>query len=256
MTNLAVGIPVSFLKDRPLKSELTPRCSVSYRVWAVFWNGYSRLLAFALAFTSIACLILHFYGLASMRFVFAAVTIPAFVILAALCWRSVRQVDKTFAKMVAIGSIAGLVAAIAYDLFRLPFVVLHASGYHYPFALPLFKVFPAFGALLLGQPALQANYSVSEYALGWTYHFSNAVGFGIMYVAAIGYPLRRHWIWAVVMAVGLETGMLLMPYADLFSIRITPWFISMTSLAHGLFGLALGLSSRWLANRLDSRFYF
>ena len=49
-----------------------------------------------------------------------------------------------------------------------------------------------------------------------------------MYVAMIGEAARRHWSWAIVMAVGLELGMLLTPYPGVFGIRVTPTFVAVT----------------------------
>ena len=65
-----------------------------------------------------------------------------------------------------------MIAAFAYDLYRLPFVLRGA---------PLFKVFPRFGELLLGNA--EPRWLVQS--LGWTYHFSNAVALGIMFLAVI-----------------------------------------------------------------------
>lgn len=144
--------------------------------------------------------------------------------------------------MVALGVACGLAAAIAYDLFRLPFV--WAREWHLDGWLPamdLFKVFPRFGALILGEPVEQERFSVTAQLTGWTYHFSNGATFGVMYLAMIGDPARRHWAWAVVLAVGLEMGMLLTPYPQRFGIAVRPTFVVVTLLAHLIFGIALGL---------------
>ena len=113
-----------------------------------------------------------------------------------------------------------------------------------------FKVMPGFGAMILDQAMKPGSYNWLTHLLGWTYHFSNGIGFGIMYVAAIGNPLKHHWLWGVMMAVGLEAAMLLMPYASLFAIRVTPQFVTVTLAAHLVFGAVLGLSVRWLAGNL------
>jgi hypothetical protein len=104
-----------------------------------------------------------------------------------------------------IGSLAGLLAAISYDVFRLPFVFSHAWGLNgiVP-QMPLFKVFPRFGAMILNQPLEQAAYPLSAHVVGWIYHFSNGVTFGVMYVALIGQPTRRTWWWGVFVATGIE----------------------------------------------------
>src|SRR5205085_2237896 len=112
----------------------------------------------------------------------------------------------------------------------------------------LFKVFPRFGAMILGEPIEQTSYSVAAQLLGWLYHFSNGATFGVMYVAMVGNPSKRHWAWAIVMAVGLELGMLLTPYPQVFGIPVNARFIMVTIAAHGIFGVCLGLTVRWMAN--------
>ena len=115
----------------------------------------------------------------------------------------------------------------------------------------LFKVFPRLGAMILGQPIEQTTYSLSARVLGWIYHFSNGATFGVIYVAMIGNPTRRHWTWAVLMALALELGMLLTPYPQVFNIPVTVRFVIVTVAAHAIFGVGLGLTVRWLAKRAE-----
>jgi hypothetical protein len=117
----------------------------------------------------------------------------------------------------------------------------------------LFKVFPGFGAMILGQPLEQTTYSLSAHLIGWLYHFSNGATFGVMYLAMVGDATRRHWTWAILMAVALELGMLLTPYPQVFGIAVTPRFVVVTMAAHAIFGVILGLSVKWLAGA-DARF--
>ena len=130
-------------------------------------------------------------------------------------------------RAVMIGLAGGLLAAVAYDLFRLPFVFAREWGLDRLVPpMNLFKVFPRFGAMILGQPVEQASYSLPAHLIGWLYHFSNGATFGVMYVAMIGDGARRHWAWAVLMALALELGMLLTPYPQVFHIAVTPRFIA------------------------------
>jgi hypothetical protein len=110
----------------------------------------------------------------------------------------------------------------------------------------LFKVFPRFGAMVLGQPIEQAEYSLAAHVIGWIYHFSNGATFGVMYLAIIGDGARRHWACAVLFALALELGMLFTPYPAVFGIHVTTRFVIVTVLAHAIFGVALGLSVRRL----------
>src|SRR5205823_8985267 len=131
---------------------------------------------------------------------------------------------------------------------RLPFVFArawHLSAIVPP--MPLFKVFPRFGAMILRQPIEQPAYSSSAQLIGWLYHFSNGVTFGVMYLAMIGDATRRHWLWAVVMAVGLELAMLFTPYPGMFGIAVSAAFVAVTLAAHLIFGIVLGLTCRRLA---------
>jgi len=65
-----------------------------------------------------------------------------------------------------------------------------------------------------------------------------------MYMALIGDASRRSWLWAVVLAVGIELGMLLTPYTSFFGIGMTALFVAVTLTAHTIFGVALGLFAK------------
>jgi len=108
------------------------------------------------------------------------------------------------------GALGGVVAALAYDLYRLPFVLGGA---------PLFKVFPRFGQLLLG--ASEPTWLVQ--LLGWSYHFSNGAALGIMFLAMLPRPRRRVLLGgAVAWALFIEGMLLLTPYTQFFRPR-TQW---------------------------------
>src|SRR5439155_4210316 len=147
---------------------------------------------------------------------------------------------------VIFGSVAGFLSAVAYDVFRLPFVFSHAwnLGGIVP-QMPLYKVFPRFGAMILGQPVEQKHYSLATQLVGWIYHFSNGVTFGVMYVALIGDPRRRSWWWGVVMATGIEMALLVSPYGRFFGIAVPGLFIAVTLTAHLVFGAVMGWYTRF-----------
>src|SRR5665213_496077 len=149
-----------------------------------------------------------------------------------------------------IGLAGGLLAAVAYDVFRLPFVFAREWGIDAVVPpMNLFQVFPRFGAMILGQPIEQTHYSPATQMVGWLYHFSNGATFGVMYVSLIGDGTRRHWAWAVLIAVALELGMLVTPYPAVFNIHVTTRFVVVTMAAHAIFGVGLGLTVRWLARQ-------
>jgi hypothetical protein len=187
-------------------------------------RALEKPLAFAAAATSILCLLSEFYGVASMRTATYCLLLPGTAVLALLAARRGSPVGAD----IGAGLAAGLVAACAYDLFRAPFVLA---------GMPLFKVFPLFGAMITGLPP---EHGLAR-AIGWLYHFSNGASFGIMYVLLAG---RRRWPLAIAWALALEAGMLLTPYPRFFAIPVTPRFVTVTVLAHAVFGLTLGLFLR------------
>lgn len=217
-----------------------------------FWNAIGRCLVFSLAFSSIASLLVEFYGVVSMRIFTLFAFLPSLLLISASVIMDIRWGDRQLARSVINGTIAGFLAAVAYDIFRLPFVFSHVWSLDGVLpALPLFKVFPRFGAMILGEPVEQTAYSFRAQFIGWSYHFSNGATFGVLYLAVIGTPRRRSWLWAILMAVGLELGMLLTPYPAYFHIRISWAFITVTLSAHLVFGVVLGLVSKFLDYRVQ-----
>jgi hypothetical protein len=214
------------------------------------WSLPGRAVVFVLSAMSIWCLLAEFYGLCSMRTFTVAILLPAMAILIALAILDRLRGDRRLWQAVIIGSIAGFIAACAYDLFRLPFVFSREWGLSEVVPpMALFKVFPRFGAMILGEPVEQPEYSLAAHLVGWVYHFSNGVTFGVMYLALIGNARRRSWLWAVLLAAGLELAMLLTPYPGFFSIPVTTLFVAVTLTAHVIFGLALGFTGRAFARR-------
>jgi hypothetical protein len=205
-------------------------------------------VVFALAATSIASLLVEFYGLCPMRqFTFFAFA-PALVGLVVITAADSLQGDRHLSRAVMIGAMAGFAATVAYDVFRLPFVF--SREWHLTAVVPfmnLFKIFPRFGAMILGQPREQPAYSMAAQLTGWAYHFSNGITFGVMYVAMVGNAAKRGWGWAVLMAAGLELGMLFTPYPGVFGIPLTARFVIVTLTAHIIFGVVMGLTARRLS---------
>ncbi len=214
------------------------------------WTPIGRLIVLLLASSSICCLLADFYALVSMRAFTLVVFIPSMIVLAMLAVINRTLDDRGLARHVLIGLLAGLMAAAAYDLFRVPFVFAQRCGISWLVPqLDLFKVMPMFGAMIQGEAAQQLSYSTAAHLLGWLYHFSNGATFGIMYIALIGDGRCRHWLWAVLFSVALELGMLLTPYPATFGIDVTPRLVAVTLAAHVVFGLVLGLLVKWLSRR-------
>lgn len=199
----------------------------------------SRPVIFFLAWLSFACLFGQFYGLWSMKTFALIVFPPALVLLglAAVISPGARAEDGPRTWIVE-GAVGGIVAAVAYDLYRLPFVLNGA---------PLFKVFAQFGKHLTGKPGSPALWE----AVGWTYHFSNGAALGIMFLALVTRPSRQVLFWgAIGWALFVESVLLLTPYAAFFGLKFNGKFIFYTASAHAIFGVALG---SWCALRLGRR---
>jgi hypothetical protein len=194
------------------------------------------------------------YHWVDMRTFFYAVLLPATTALYGIAVLDRTRGDGRLWRAVIIGTIGGLVGAVAYDIFRLPFVFSHAwrlDTLGVP-QMDLYRVFPRFGALILGQPIEQPSYSPAAQLLGWAYHFSNGATFGVMFAALIGEATRRFqggWPWAVLMAMGIEACLLVSPYSGFFDIPLTPKFVAVTLAAHLVFGIALGLWVGWNSRR-------
>jgi hypothetical protein len=218
------------------------------------WSWPARTVVFILSATSIWCLLAEFYGLCSMRLFTFWILIPATAALVVLAIADRNRGNGLLWHGVVIGAVAGFLAACAYDIFRIPFVVAAADKVGPDWLrLPLFKVFPRFGALILGQPfdatTTDSQFTLTAHMLGWLYHFSNGITFGVMYMALVGDASRRSWLWAVLFATGLELAMLFTPYTTFFGIHMTTKFVIATLTAHVIFGIVLGL----LAQRLEQR---
>ena len=157
--------------------EVSPPSHVP-RTW---WNSAGRSVVFLLAASSIACLLLDFYRVCPMRTFTLYLFLPALVLLTVIAVADRLRGDRQLWNAVLIGVLGGFIAAVAYDVFRLPFVFAKDWGLTAVVPpMPLFKVFPRFGAMILGEPVEQPSYSLAAQVLGWTYHFSNGCTFGVM----------------------------------------------------------------------------
>jgi hypothetical protein len=186
---------------------------------------FLRAVTFLLASLSFACLLGEMYGVWPMR-PFACLVFPPAVI-------ALIVIARTRAPWIGEAALAGIIAAVAYDLFRLPFVL---SG------IPLFKVFPQFGEILLD--ATEPRWLVN--LLGWAYHFSNGASLGIMFLALVPRPTRANlFAGSIAFALAVEFLLLITPYASFFGLALNQRFLMLTLSAHLVFGVTLGLWLRW-----------
>ena len=158
------------------------------------------LVPLLLGASSIASLLLYFYGVFDMRRGVLSMLLPAVVLLILVMLWAQRTGRQSLSHRMLAGLWAGALAMLMYDLVRVPIVW---SG------LPVFKAISYFGTVIVDTPAPSP---LSE-VIGWTYHFSNGVGFGLMYAVLV---LRPHWLTATLWGLVLEGAMLLTPYAEVF----------------------------------------
>jgi hypothetical protein len=217
------------------------------------WTPSGRAIVFALSAASIWCLLAEMYRILDMRTFTFWILLPATAALYGIAWCDLARGDGRLWRAVVIGTLAGLFGAVAYDVFRLPFVFATAWGLEGVVPqMPLFKVFPRFGAMILGQSLEQPAYSLAAHVVGWTYHFSNGATFGVMFAVTVGEAERRYGggLWSgVVMATVIEACLLASPYASFFKIALTPGYVAATLVAHVIFGAGMGLYFIWHARR-------
>lgn len=179
-----------------------------------------RTAVLALCGGSIAALLAELYDVAQMAPVFVLVTIPSSVALAAIgMWRSPLR------GAVRVGAIGGLLGTVAYDVFRIPFML---AG---------MRVFAPISSYGLMAAAADQSTGVTT-VLGWSYHLSNGVAFGIAYMLLAS---RRSRWWAVAWGVGLETVAFLGPFTARYGLSGKAGPIAVAFAAHVAYGLPLGV---------------
>lgn len=190
--------------------------------------GTFRLAVFALASLSIAGLLFYFVGIGRFG-TFAPVLLAIEVLgLAGLAlWARARGLREGLTLLVS-GLWAGAIATLAYDVVRVPLV--HSD-------IPIFKAISYFGLLLVDAD----RPTVLSEVLGWGYHLSNGVSFGLMYAALVRRPGP---VTAVIWGLALEGVMLLTPYAEVFGYARDARFFAITLGSHAIYGLVLWLALR------------
>jgi hypothetical protein len=177
-----------------------------------------------LALLFVAPLLAWTYQLGSFAEWFRYVTLPAAAILivAAIIGRPSRLPNLRVA--LTSGLIGGLLGTIGYDVFRIPFAAL---------GMRLFSPIESYGVLLLDASSSSGWTDLA----GWAYHFSNGIALGIFYACV---ALDRHWGWAILWALILETATVVTPFADAYALRGKWGVITIAYAAHIPYGLGLG----------------
>lgn len=200
--------------------------------WPYLAREPAAALAFLCASTSIGSLVLYLLGVAEFRVLLYWLLLPGILALAGCYWWAKGKNKLELRQRILGGLWAGLVATLVYDVARVPSMM---SG------IPVFKAVSYFGTVMLG---LTTPTYASE-VMGWLFHVSNGVEFGLMYVLLAPRPA---WWTALVWGLALEALMLLTPYAEVFGYRVSRQFLTITVTAHALYGLSLWAVLRyWLA---------
>jgi hypothetical protein len=184
---------------------------------------------FLLAGGSIGALLADVFGIAPMAKVFWFASVPSMIVLVVLA--VIPTVDPELRRRIRVGALAGAVGTLGYDLVRIPFAI---AGQR------VFAPIDSYGLLI----ADAAGSSGLTSTLGWLYHLSNGITFGIAYAAVAA---RRHWMWGVVWGLVLESGAVFSPFAVRYAIagQVVP--IAIAYGAHLFYGYPLGR----LVNDLD-----
>jgi hypothetical protein len=193
-----------------------------------------RILSFTFSSLSITSLLLYFIGVRTFAQLVLIVSIIEVMGLTGLAlWSRAHEMERSSSLLIS-GLWAGGLATLAYDLVRVP--IAYAG-------VPVFKAISYFGTIFL---SVESPTPLSE-TIGWAYHLSNGVSFGLMYAVLMAKPRP---VTAVLWGMSLEAVMLVTPYAEVFGYRRDAKFFAITIGAHAVYGLVLWLALRqWDASR-------
>ncbi len=196
---------------------------------ALTGDGRWRALCALLGLTPVVPLLAWMYGIGSYTAYWLLVATPGMLLLAVIAaWPGHLRRHPALRTAFISGAVGGILATMAYDVVRIPFVVT---------GLRLFTPIDSFGMLMLN-----ANHSshLTEFA-AWSAHFSDGVGFGVAYsMVALG----RRWWWGPLWGVALEASTLITPYTQVYGLAGHWDLIALALGAHLVYGTPLGLIVR------------
>ncbi|MEA3503277.1 MAG: hypothetical protein U9R47_10910 [Actinomycetota bacterium] len=184
----------------------------------------AALVVLALCATSVGALLADLYGLIPMDEFVLWVTLPALLLLVAMSARTVPAYAN-LQRRIRLGAVAGVAGTLAYDVFRIPFAL---AGQR------IFAPIYSYGLLIDGG----GMSSPWTDLLGWLFHFSNGVTFGIIYAVVMA---GRFWGFGVLWGVLLEAVAFLSPFTDIYGLTGKWVAIGIALAAHVAYGLPLGL---------------
>lgn len=190
-----------------------------------------RVLCFLLCVPSGGALLAKVYGVLDMQNGTLLVALPCCLALIGIWLWAKRTGRNSLAEALAIGCLGGLLGTLAYDVVRIPPLL---AGQR------IFAPISSYGVWI----ADAGSSSRWTELLGWSYHFSNGLTFGIMYTLWLR---KRHWAWAILWGLVLETIALVSPFGRIFYLVGNYQAIGIAYFGHIAYGLPLG----WLAYRWE-----
>lgn len=165
------------------------------------------------------------YRLGSFQSWYLITAMPALVTLLGL--RAVyrcRPGSERVRTVLAAGVLGGIAGTIGYDLIRIPYELI---------GLRPFAPIDSYGVLIAGADSSRPLTGM----LGWAFHFTNGIGFGIAFAAV---ALGRRWWWGIVWGFILETATVVTPFASDYQLKGKWGVIALAYLAHVAYGVPLG----------------
>ena len=190
-----------------------------------------RIICLLCCIPSGGALLAKVYGVAQMQPVTLFVFVPCALIMVVVWQWAKRNQRQLLADAMRIGFLGGLLGTLGYDLIRVPFML---AGQR------VFAPISAYG-VWVADASLSSRWTE---LIGWTYHFSNGITFGIMYAL---FMKNRHWGWGIVWGFVLETIAVLSPFATIFALTGNYRALGIAYLGHVAYGLPLG----WVVYRWD-----
>jgi hypothetical protein len=178
-------------------------------------------------------------GVGLVMHVLVDVSLPlAMAVLAALgasgWWWLHRRMTPAAAQRLRRRALAGLrigvLATVAYDVVRYGIVAVFSLSFE------PFHVIPIFGHLFIGANAPESL----AWIVGFAYHLSNGIGFGIAYVLLFRRP---HPVTGMLWGLGLELAMATL-YPAWLRITAMQEFLTVSMIGHVTYGFVLGMLAR------------
>ena len=190
-----------------------------------FWLRVACLIA---CLPSAGALVLKVTGLMQMQPGVLYVFLPCACFLITIWWTARPGRYEEVGNAILLGAVAGLVATFAYDLIRIPFLLLGQR---------VFMTIDTYGMWIMDASVSTGLTDV----VGWIYHYSNGISFGIIFALFLR---GQHIIWAVLYAIVLETINLITPFTEIFGLSTNLSAIGILYLGHVAYGLPLGFMVR------------